>query len=277
MALSDAQIETHRQRMADDGYTVVEDAIPATLVAELRAALDDMEARRGLSYAKTGFEGRRTLRIYNLLAHGTVFQQIPIHENTLPIAEAVLDDGLQLSSLSAIILGPGQEAQPLHADSQLIPLPRPHPTISVNAMWALTDFTQANGATRVVPGSHRTDHAPAYDQRYETIAAEMPAGSVMFFDSALWHGGGANRTDQRRYGIACYYCAGWIRPQENQQLGISRALTTTFPRRLKQLCGYGVYQGIYGHVENRDPIELLGEDRAGMMVWEASDKATAKR
>lgn len=277
MALRTAQIEAHRQRMADDGYTVVENTVPAELVVELRRALDDMEARRGLGYAETGFEGRKTLRIYNLLAHGDVFQQIPIHENTLPIAEAVLDDGLQLSSLSAIVLGPGQEAQPLHADSQMIPLPRPHPTISLNVMWALTDFTEANGATRVVPGSHRFDHPPAYGEVYETVAAEMPAGSVMFFDSALWHGGGANRTDARRYGIACYYCAGWIRPQENQQLGIPRDLTETFPRRLKQLCGYGVYKGIYGHVENRDPIELLGEPRAGMMVWEASDKAAAKR
>ncbi|MCP4968544.1 MAG: phytanoyl-CoA dioxygenase, partial [bacterium] len=173
-----------------------------------------------IGYRKTTFEGTRTVRIYNLLAMHRVFERIPVSPLVLPIMEQVLDAELQLSSLSAICLGPGQETQPLHADTNMIPLPRPHVPIAMNSMWALSDFTEANGATRIVPGSHRFDHDPDYHSTYETECAEMPAGSILVWHSTLWHGGGVNTTEQRRNGIACYYCAGWIRQQENQQLGV---------------------------------------------------------
>lgn len=272
MALSAERVAQHVREIREQGFTVVDNAIPGDLVAALRGGLDRYIESSGHGYSTTGFEGTRTFRIYNLLALDPVFQAIPIHENALPIAEGVLDPGLQLSSLSAIILGPDQEAQPIHGDTQQIPLPRPHPTISLNCMWAITDFTEANGATRIVPGSHKFDRNPPYGEHVDSIAAEMPAGSVMFFDSALWHGGGANRTDERRYGIANYYCAGWVRQQENQQLGIPMETLKTFPRRLLELCGFSVYKGQYGHIANRDPIEFLGHERKGRMVWEASDR-----
>lgn len=270
--LSEGEVKEHAARYRRDGYTVVSRAIEPGLIADLKAALARLETDEGFGYAATDFEGRRTVRIYNLLAHDPVFARVPVHDSVLPLAEALLDKGLQLSSLSSITLGPGQAAQPIHADSQLIPLPRPHPTIAVNCMWALSDFTEANGATRVVPGSHRNDRAPDYRGNVETIAAEMPAGSVMLFDSQLWHGGGANRTAEKRWAIACYYCAGWIRQQENQQLGVPLEIARGFPRRLQELMGYSVYQGIYGHIANHDPIELLGRERQGLMVWQASDR-----
>ena len=93
-----------------------------------------------------------TIRIYNLLAHGAPFDRIPIHPAVLPIIEGVLDAGCLISSLSSIAIDPGESAQPIHADDQLIPLDKPHRPIVCNSMWALTDFTAANGATRLVPG-----------------------------------------------------------------------------------------------------------------------------
>jgi ectoine hydroxylase-related dioxygenase (phytanoyl-CoA dioxygenase family) len=265
------------QRYREDGYVVLERVIEPDLIAELKAALARLEREGGFGFAETAFEGRRTVRIYNLLAHGEIFQRVPLHPGVLPVAEAILDEGLQLSSLSAITLAPGETAQTVHADSQLIPLPRPHPAIAVNALWALSDFTEANGATRVVPGSHLHDHAPEYGEPYDTIAAEMPVGSVMLFDSQLWHGGGANRTADRRWAVACYYCAGWVRQQENQQLGLPRELVAGFPRRLQELCGWSVYKGLYGHVDNRDPIEQLDRAPKAQMVWQASERAARKR
>ena len=111
----------------------------------------------------------------------------------LPIVERVLDRGCLVSSLSSIAIGPGEDAQILHADDQLIPLPKPHVAIICNTMWAITDFTAQNGATRVVPGSQKRDRSPNFGEAIDTVPAEMRRGSVLVFDGSIWHGGGANR------------------------------------------------------------------------------------
>ena len=143
-----------------------------------------------------------------------------MHPAVLPVVEGVLDRGCLISSLSSIAIDQGETIQPIHADDQLIPIPRPHPAVVCNTMWALTDFTEANGATRIIPGSHLLDHAPDYGRPYDSIPAEMAKGSVLIWHGSLWHGGGANTTAERRVGLAMNYCAGYIRQQENQQLGI---------------------------------------------------------
>jgi ectoine hydroxylase-related dioxygenase (phytanoyl-CoA dioxygenase family) len=136
-------------------------------------------------------------------------------------------------------------------------------------MWALTDFTEANGATRVIPGSHLRDHSPTFGEHYESIPAEMPRGSVLVWHGSLWHGGGANSTQQRRVGIAMNYCAGWIRQQENQQLGIPRDVARGFSPRLRELVGYGIYSGLIGHIDKRTPARVLLDDRqGGGMLWD---------
>ncbi len=270
--MSENEQSRHVTEMKEKGYTILEDAIPRDLMRELKEALAEIEKTHNLGYSKTAFEGTRTVRIYNLLAYHRAFEKIPVSPLVLSVVEKILDRELQLSSLSAICLGPDQESQPLHGDSQMIPLPRPHVPIAVNSMWALSDFTEENGATRIVPGSHLFDHNPEYDVQYETECAEMPAGSILLWNSALWHGGGANKTDQRRDGIACYYCAGWVRPQENQQLGIPADRLKAFPRRLQELCSFSVYQGVYGHIDNKDPIHLLGRDQTRDLLWQASER-----
>ncbi len=181
----------------------------------------------------------------------------------------MLDDGLLVSSLSSIAIGPGETAQPIHADDQLVPLPKPHPPIICNSMWAVTDFTEANGATRLCPGTHLLDHSPDPLGRYDTIAAEVPRGSVLVWVGSLWHGGGANTTDARRIGIAMNYCAGFIRQQENQQLGIPLESARRFPRRLQELCGYSIYNGLMGHIDKQHPGKrLLGSTEDASLVWD---------
>jgi ectoine hydroxylase-related dioxygenase (phytanoyl-CoA dioxygenase family) len=186
----------------------------------------------------------------------------------LPVVVGVLDPGCLVSSLSSIDIGPGESAQPIHADDQIIPLPKPHPPTVCNTMWALTDFTEANGATRIIPGSHLRDHSPDVFQLYDSIPAEMAKGSVLVWHGSLWHGGGANHTDHRRIGIAMNYCAGYIRQQENQQLGIPREMVKGFEPRLRQLVGYGVYSGLIGHIDKHSPTELLDDHSPLQMVWD---------
>jgi ectoine hydroxylase-related dioxygenase (phytanoyl-CoA dioxygenase family) len=268
--MTETDVAAHVARIADVGYTIVEDAVEPDLLDELATTLDRLEHDLAVVPATNDFEGRRTVRIYNLLVHGGVFARVPVHDHVLPIVEGVLDHGCLLSSLSSIAIGPDETAQPIHADDQLMPLPKPHPPTVCNTMWALTDFTEANGATRLVPGSHTAAESPTFGQHYDSIAAEMPRGSVLVWHGSLWHGGGTNRTGDRRVGIACNYCAGYIRQQENQQLGIPRPVARRFPRRLQKLCGYGVYSGLIGHVDRRDPIELLEQDADDdhVMVWD---------
>jgi ectoine hydroxylase-related dioxygenase (phytanoyl-CoA dioxygenase family) len=186
----------------------------------------------------------------------------------LPVVEGVLDGGCLISSLSSIAIGPGESPQPIHADDQLIPIPKPHPPIICNTMWALTDFTEANGATRLVPGSHTLDHSPEYGRHYDSIPAEMEAGSVLVWVGNLWHGGGANTTDEIRVGIASNFCAGFIRQQENQQLGIPREIARRFPTRLRELVGYSIYNGLIGHIDKTHPAKLLDADSDNTLIWD---------
>lgn len=265
----DNGIEAHLRRIDEEGYTIVEGAIEADLVAALCTDLARLEDELGIVPATNFFEGARTVRIYNLLSHGENFQRVPVHPSVLPICEGVLDPGLLVSSLSSIAIGPGETPQPIHADDQIIPLPKPHPATVCNTMWALTDFTESNGATRIVPRSHRAGSSPDLLRAYPSVAAEMPKGSVLVWHGSLWHGGGANTTGERRIGIAMNYCAGYIRQQENQQLGLPLELVKSFEPRLQELCGFGLYNGLIGHIDKQVPAKLLLESGLDSpMIWD---------
>jgi ectoine hydroxylase-related dioxygenase (phytanoyl-CoA dioxygenase family) len=138
-------------------------------------------------------------------------------------------------------------------------------------MWALTDFTEEKGATIIFPGTHKWQHGPEYGKLYDTIPAEMPKGSMLIWNGSLWHGGGANTSDERRVGIAMNYCAGFIRQQENQQLGLPKDLVNTFSDRLLHLVGYGTYKGLIGHIDKNSPAQaLLERDDNFLNVWDSA-------
>jgi ectoine hydroxylase-related dioxygenase (phytanoyl-CoA dioxygenase family) len=264
-------VDTHVARIAEQGYTIVEDAIEPDFVDALNDDLLRLERFFDVQPSPNSFEGHQTIRIYNQLAFGALYERIPVHPNVLPIVDGVLDPGCLISSLSSISILPGETAQPIHADDQLIPLDKPHRPTVCNSMWALTDFTEANGATRIIPGSHLAPGNPDYGAHYDSIAAEMPKGSVLVWHGSLWHGGGANTTGERRVGIAMNYCAGYIRQQENQQLGLPRETVERFPKRLRELVGYGVYNMLIGHINKHSPEQLLLGDAPGdgsPMVWD---------
>lgn len=263
------QVASAASEIAEVGYTVLPEVLSDAECDALLEDLERLEVELGITPANNSFEGRATWRIYNLLAHGRRFEAIPVHPAVLPVVESVLDRGCLVSSLSSIAIGPGEVAQPIHADDQLIPLPKPHPPTVCNTMWALTDFTEENGATRVIPRSHLAETNPDYGAHYDSVPAVMPRGSVLVWHGSLWHGGGANHTEERRVGIAMNYCAGWIRQQENQQLGLPVDLVRTFSPRLQELVGYDVYMGLIGHIDRRSPRQVLLEpDRPGGVLWD---------
>jgi ectoine hydroxylase-related dioxygenase (phytanoyl-CoA dioxygenase family) len=260
---------SHAERLAKDGYTVVENVFTAAWADEALEDLARLERDLGETAGKNPFEGFKTVRIYNLLVHGPRWQAVATDPTILPLVEGVLDKGCLVSSLSSIAIGPGEAAQPIHADDMLLPLGKPHVPVVCNTMWALTDFTEENGATRVIPGSHLADRSPRFGEPHPTsIPAVMAKGSVLVFNGSIWHGGGANQTGAVRVGVAMNYCAGWIRQQENQQLGIPVEVARTFSPRLRKLVGYGIYRGLLGHIDKCSPEYLLDGTPPNRVVGE---------
>ena len=192
-----------------DGCVVVERFLTADKVAALK---DELAPHRDQTpLGRNDFEGFDTKRVYALFAKTRGFDELAIHPLLLGVLDRVLGH-YQLSGPVGIDIGPGESPQGLHRDDVVYPIPWPHQQVVLNTMWALDDFTADNGATVIVPGSHRTSptEMPA---AADTIAASMPAGSVMFYVGTVWHGGGANHTDERRLGVILEYAASWLRPR----------------------------------------------------------------
>lgn len=260
-------IDDVARRVDEDGWAVLPAVLSPDRVERLRTAVESTMDRAAAPWGPNRFLGHRTRRLFNLLARDPVFAEIPVEPVLLGVAQKVLDEHLLLSSLTAVETNPGQEDQPLHADDGSIPLARPHQPLALLALVALTDFTSENGATRLVPGSHRFDRRPEPAEEAETICAEMAAGSVLFYNGSIWHGGGANRSDQRRVFVVCNYCAGWLRQEENQLLGVPREQVAQMPARLRRLIGYGVHRGLQGHVDGVDPGSWFDESQDSELVW----------
>jgi ectoine hydroxylase-related dioxygenase (phytanoyl-CoA dioxygenase family) len=237
------------------GYAIVEGVLSPDQVAETKA-----EMRRVLDatpYGRNDFEGFGTKRIYALFGKTRVWDEPAISLLVLGVLDRVLGPAYQLSAPTGIEIGAGEKAQVIHRDDQIYPLPRPHQEVVVNTMWPLDDFTEENGATRIIPGSHRSHEQPPPGT--PTVAAEMPAGSVMFYLGSVWHGGGANRTDRTRLGVILEYVAGWLRPQENHLLAVPREVAVELPERLQELLGYNIYPPFVGYVDGRHPRRALKE------------------
>jgi ectoine hydroxylase-related dioxygenase (phytanoyl-CoA dioxygenase family) len=237
-----------------DGYAVVERLLPPDEAAAVRAGLRDVLDRTPTG--RNDFEGFSTRRVYALFAKTRAFDPLAVHPLLLGVLDRTLGGSYQLSAPTGIEIGPGEKAQFLHTDDQIYPLPRPHQEVVLNTMWALDDFTEDNGATRVVPGSHRwTDRRPVDPD--ETVTVTMPAGSVLFILGNLWHGGGANRTDRPRLGVLLEYAAGWLRQQENHVLAVPPETVRTLEPRLQELLGYGIHPPFVGYVDGHHPRHVL--------------------
>lgn len=274
--MSENALDRPLGEMRSQGYTILEDAIEPELVAALVAAIRRIERESGAAPRGNPAEGFATLRTYNLLAKDPVFQQMPVHPAVLPLVERVLDPGCLLSGMTAIDIGPGERAQPIHPDDLVMTVPRPHPPLMCTSLWALTDFSEANGATRIFPSSHL--ESGRIDPERASIPAEMRAGSVLVIDGSLWHGGGANTTEKEwRIGVNVQYCAGFCRPQQNQYLGIPLEITRTFSDRLLELCGYSLYKGIMGHIDGQSPAVVLGDGRLEERAYASNKQLGARR
>lgn len=239
----------------DRGYVVFENVLSATQLGAIRAALSPW--LEGGKLGRNDFEGFSTNRVYALLAKGAVFADLAIHPLALAFAEADLGPSLLLSSCLAINLHPGETVQAWHFDDSPIRIPRPRPPCGVSTFWAIDATTETNGATEVIPGSHLWGEASVNGDRADAVALCMPAGSVAIAKGALWHRGGANRSDAPRLIITPQYCAGWARPLETMLLAVPPHIAAGLPERARELIGYSIHPPFIGYVDGLHPKRRL--------------------
>jgi ectoine hydroxylase-related dioxygenase (phytanoyl-CoA dioxygenase family) len=244
-----------------DGYVVLHDLLGARAVSELRAQLAPW--LDGQRLGRNDFEGYRTQRVYALLAKAPTVARLVEHPDVLAVVDALLTPHYRLSACLAIHVHPGETAQSWHADDSYVRVPpRPRAMLGVSAIWALDDFTEHNGATEVIPGSHlwgNDESASPDDPR--AVKIRMRAGSVVLFAGTLMHRGGANRSAGSRLGITPQYCEPWIRQIENMALAVPPVLARNHSERVQELLGYDVFEPTFiGYVDGMHPKRLLGPE-----------------
>lgn len=253
---SDAQAE----QLARDGYLIVENVIPQ---AECEALKAEMNALFEHTAGRNNFEGFRTQRLYALLDKTLRCNPWIEHPQAIGLAEHALEPNPLLSQAQIINILPGEAAQPWHTDDLFYPWPRPRRALGAATIFALDAFTETNGATVLLPGSHLWDgHMPTTTEQARAIPAVMPQGSMLFFLGTLWHHGGANRTDAPRMCLTAQYCAPWLRQQENYSLSIHRETVARCSPRMRQLLGYSIHKPFMGMVDGKHPLRLIEPEQA---------------
>jgi ectoine hydroxylase-related dioxygenase (phytanoyl-CoA dioxygenase family) len=237
--------------LAEKGYAVIEGAVDDAGRDAVRDALEPMLG----PYGRNDFEGFRTQRAYCLVAKSRAFDRLILHPQVLTIAEEVLGPNFLLTASLAINLGPGETEQAFHFDDGFYRIPRPRPPVSLSVLWAIDEFTADNGATLMIPGSHKW--AEGQWGRNDVRLATMPAGAALMYYGTLVHAGGANTTDAYRLGVSIQYCAAWARQQENFSLAIGVDGARELPSRLQELIGYSIHPPFMGMIDGRHPKRLL--------------------
>jgi ectoine hydroxylase-related dioxygenase (phytanoyl-CoA dioxygenase family) len=267
----DATVDDVVEVLDRDGGVIVKDAVGQDSITrvfnEISPYLDVTPWGEG------DFMGTKTRRTSSLLAKAPSFIDCVLAPHLLGAAEQILGrekahswvgeqrlestSTVQISCTSAIFIFPGETAQPLHRDDFLHHRVHPGPESQVQALYAATSYHARNGATMVIPGSHRwdDDRAPKVS---EAVPAEMTRGSCLIHLGSTYHGGGANVTDDEpRLALVMSFCRAYLRQEENQYIAVPREKVLEYPDRIQRLLGWTVSEPYCGWWELQDPHVLL--------------------
>jgi len=274
----------HAERIEADGYTVIPDFLSPADLAEVRRVLG---LYLDTYIGRNEFEGTRTERIYTLVGRARVFWRIALDPRIIALCEHFLRPGFLLTASQGIQIKPGETPQPFHTDDAFYTIPRPRPMISLSTIVAVDAFDAENGATEIVPGSHRWDDARlarTFDggvvegverERADAELAPlvrqvlMPAGGCIVFAGTLLHRGGANRSRRARAAFSHQYCEPWARQQENFVLGIPAEVAREMPPRLQEMLGYSIHPPFMGQLSASHPRKALVEGYVLPLVEQA--------
>lgn len=245
-----------------DGAVVIDNLITPELmdraIAELTPWID------ATPYGVDDFSGRNTKRTGALVARSETVRDFVMHPLILELANRVLHraTSIQLHLTQVIAIGPGEPAQAVHRDQwafDYFPFPADY-EVQCNTIWAMTDFTEENGATRLIPRSNHLEDRLKFNLE-DTIPAEMSKGSVLVYNGRVYHAGGANQSDAVRMGMNLTYNVSWLRQEENQYLSVPHDIARTLPIPLLKLIGYRRGAYALGYIDDlRDPLQALIPD-----------------
>ena len=233
----------------EHGGVIIDDFIPADMLEQLRSEVmpavtgHQPGAQSGHDFWKQ-FHGATTKRITGLADMSPTWGDLlcdPIYKG---MADHYLgQDNYYLNTGQLICIGPGETPQILHRDE----LNWPHAAgqdheITITAIFALTDFTEDNGATVIAPGSHHWPGATPPVKPEQTCRAVMTAGAALLYSGKVIHGGGANTsTDQWRIGLHAGFVLGWLRAEECHQLTTSLETARRLPAHAQKMLGFRSY------------------------------------
>ena len=268
----DTPIEEILQILDDDAGLIIDNFLDEDGLERIKNDLKPyLEVTKNGQDEFTGFE---TKRVGALMARSKTCQDLALDPLINQMADSFLGphcESYQLHFTSAIQIGPGESSQILHRDRGVWGgyIPRKIET-QFSTVWAINDFTKENGATQVVPGSHKwhKDREPLPE---EIAYAEMKAGSVFIYTGSVLHGGGTNVTEQPRLGVFLHYAPSWLRQEENQYLSCPPEVAKGFSPELRSLIGYskgGYVLGFFtdpedkeGRLESVSPEKIFGESK----------------
>ena len=235
----------------EQGYTVVEQFLTSDVIEPIREAFNTEVPITEMRFL--GSTTGNTWRAHNLLAKTRAIDELLLDSRLRAIVEGVIGKFCQINIATLFNTLPGEFKQDLHQDDGLWPIPRPHPSFLCNLLIAFDDFTMENGATHVVPHSHQW--TKPVDQTIKSVQVEIKSGSAIFWEGGLWHGGGANTTnDQERMGLFISHLVSYLRPSDLQLVSVPREVVRDLPRKLQRLLGYYPFGN---GVDGLDPLNTL--------------------
>ena len=275
MKLAKDEFKLAKQEFDQEGYIVFEELISPDEVANYISALKPYLSKD--VKGRNNFEGHNTNRVYGLLDKSPVFGEMVEYPLVMQFVRDELGESALLSALLAINLMPGETVQPWHTDDGYVHVEMPHPSFGISAFWALSDTNKENGATEVLPGSHKWEkeklaryiklddyhaegflgHNLAEAPDSEKKVIEMKAGSLMLAKGTLVHRGGANNSANPRLVVTPQYCFGWVRQIENMIASVSKENALKLSEEVRRLMGYSIHPPFIGYVDGVHPSKLL--------------------
>jgi ectoine hydroxylase-related dioxygenase (phytanoyl-CoA dioxygenase family) len=267
----DASPETVERCLREHGYAIIDRLVHSRQMDRIAAELAPyMEAT---PFGRDTILGRRTKRTGGLIARSPTARELIMNDTILGTVKRFLSHAstFRIHCTQCIALHPGAQAQTLHQDEvawDMYPFPDDY-HVQCNTLWAMTDYTEEMGATRIVPGSHRAGRSVELDLA-DSLPAVMEKGSVLVYDGKVYHGSGENRSDRVRCALNLTYAVGWVRQEENQYLSCPLDVARTLPEELLRLMGYQCGAFALGYVNGfEDPLTVLGRAEPGKLMGAA--------